>query len=91
MLRVVFTGVKSPKKRGTNMFYGGPTLKRRLPKAWRVVVGINEAALRPGFKRKLDAEMAKAAMERAGLDSVETIVAAGWKQVERTMIEGLQW
>lgn len=76
MLRVEFTHVRACEKCGHNRFYDAPYLRRKLPRAWRIVVD-EEGALRTGFKRKIDAEMAKAAMERAGLSQGEAMPKSG--------------
>jgi len=93
-LRVEWASI-NPKRRTRQVvkkagsFYGSQLTKRTTRK-WRVIVE-GAWALRTGFERRIDAEMAMNGLNKCGLDTVEKIVAVGWQEVQRIMFEALQW
>ncbi len=88
MLSVEFARI-TPSRGRKNRFYG-VSIEERTEQNWRVIVD-SRWALRPGFLRKCDAEMAKNGLDKSGNDTTEKLLAAGWQEVERIMFESLQW
>jgi hypothetical protein len=72
---------------------GFASLGHIAPPAWRVALLTETVylAITVQFARRQDAELALAALKRAGLDSVDTLLAAGIDRTRQVMTEALLW
>ena len=85
-------GARSADGRGVVKRLG---LRTSTKTGWHVVVrdvdGDEYVLAYSPFARKQDAELAKRALEVAGLSSIESIVEAGADRMIEVMYEGLAW